>query len=115
MYLYNNGVKANNKDVNIDTFKNAEIYISTSGMLYSNSVFNTKYLPYAMDLNCIVLKTGYIPSNNETLISIQENSKINFFDISLSAHAPYEELLKFIKHINPKVLVTNHGKGIELD
>lgn len=112
--LYNDGVKAINHDVNIDMFEEPKVYITTSGMLYSNSTFNTKYLPYIMCLNCIVLKTGYIPANNKTLESIKENNKINFFDISLSAHAPYEDLLKFINYINPQVLVTNHGKGIEI-
>ena len=39
---------------------------------------------------------------------------INLIDISLSAHATYEDLLKMVKVTKPKNLVQVHGSGIKL-
>ena len=39
-------------------------------------------------------------------------SSLNFFEIGISAHATYNQLIYTVNQIKPKVLVQVHGEGI---
>ena len=84
-------------------------------MMNRYSTFYKKYFDKVMNAKCVVLKTGYIEYGNYALDEILRNNNVNFYNISLSAHASHADLIKFINYINPTILITNHGSGIDLN
>jgi len=96
------------------------IYVSTSGMLTGGPVIT--YLKEIWDdpKNSILL-TGYqVESTNGRLLldtgklfldGIQVNVKAEYHKFDFSAHAGMTQMLDYVKHINPKTIILNHGDG----
>lgn len=103
-------------DIGIESKDNAsKINILSSGMMQENSV-SYKYLDQSLDDNLAVIKIGFISSNSLPLAVLngRRNKNISLFDIPLSAHASYQELLTTLVEINPKYVKYVHGKGLLL-
>ena len=85
-------------------------------MLNEGSVSEKYYNIALKDKNIVtVLKCGYIDKDiYDTKINPYDGIKINIIDISLSAHATYEDLLKMVNITKPKNLIQVHGSGIKL-
>lgn len=113
--LYNLDIIDNKNNVDEINFSVPKIVIASSGMMNKYSTFYKKYFDKVMNTKCVVLKTGYIEYGNYALDMILNSYNVNFYNVSLSAHSSYKDLLKFIKKIHPKILITNHGNGIELE
>ena len=62
-----------------------------------------------------VIKAGYMPKKNLILKEMEFMNKktINLYDISLSAHSSYDELIFTMLKMKPKNLILVHGQGIE--
>ena len=82
-------------------------------MMQKNSLsFN--YMKNLMQEVSAIIKVGFINNNNPAIKLIQSmsNSFVHFYDISLSDHATYNELLITLMNLKPKNAIFVHGKGI---
>ena len=99
--------------------KNADIIITTSGMLDGGPVLSHIRGLLEDDKSAIFI-TGYQVegTNGRSLLengtlnidgsSVRPKMKVEFFD--LSAHAGHDDLIKFIDAVNPKRVVLCHGE-----
>jgi len=94
--------------------------VASSGMIVEDSM-SYRYISIALKddnvLDARIIKTGYISDNSTGLILLKQwdIEKNKVIDISLSAHASYFELLRFIKEVNPKNIVQIHGNGLSFN
>lgn len=100
-----------------DNFDCNDIIIASSGMLSKNSTsYNYVRAFLKSDRKISIIKTGYIGSesygNNLLAQWVGENNRL--FDISLSAHADFEEICRLISELEPKHIVCVHGNGIKI-
>ena len=99
-----------------ENLKCFDIIIASSGMLNkgSKSEQYLKKIRKNLETTYTILKVGYIPGYNEELKSLNfyDGININFFEIGISAHATYNQLIYTVNQIKPKVLVQVHGEGI---
>lgn len=105
-------VVAEASDIQKNVRKNSVI-IASSGMMQKNSLsFN--YMKNLMQEVSAIIKVGFINNNNPAIKLIQSmsNSFVHFYDISLSDHATYNELLITLMNLKPKNAIFVHGKGI---
>lgn len=107
---------ANDLDVS-DKIKLFDIIICSSGMLQNGTKSKT-YLDIIKNSNqpYTVIKSGFINKNSLVYeeLNFFDGILFNFFDIGISAHATYNQLLYLINSINPKKIIMVHGKGIRL-
>ena len=107
----------NNKSSNIyNKYRSNDIIIASGGILNKGSASEKYYNIALKDENMVtVLKCGYMDKDiYDIKIKPYDGININLIDISLSAHATYEDLLKMVKVTKPKNLVQVHGSGIKL-
>ena len=107
---------ANDLDIS-DKIKLFDIIICSSGMLqngtksktYLDIIKNNKQ-PYT------IIKSGFINQNSLSYeeLNFFDGILFNFFDVGISAHATYNQLLYLINSINPKKIIMVHGKGIKI-
>ena len=123
-YLKNSFLKINkNIEINScygirDNLNIYDIIICSSGMLNKGSK-SEQYLNYIQNdnihSNYTVIKVGYIPEYNQEYkdLKFYDSININLFDIGLSAHGTYNQLIKTIDFLNPSVVIQVHGNGIK--
>ena len=102
-----------NKEENFDC---NDIIIASSGMLSQNSTsynYVKTFLEY--DRKVAIIKTGYISSESygNELLNRWKRPNDRLFDISLSAHADFEEIYTLISELEPKHIVCVHGDGLK--
>lgn len=101
----------------IDNFEFNDIIIASSGMISQNSA-SAKYIEELFDSKqpVAIIRTGYLDSSEESYgYSILQKWKKSgglLFDVSLSAHASYDELFELIEFLTPDNVVAIHGSGI---
>lgn len=106
-----------NKDNDISSKYNSNDIIIASGGVLNEGSASEKYYNIALkDVKMVtVLKCGYMDNEiYDTKIKPHDGMDINLIDISLSAHATYEDLLKLVNTIKPKNLIQVHGNGMKL-
>ncbi len=106
-----------NKDNDISSKYNSNDIIIASGGVLNEGSASEKYYNIALkDVKMVtVLKCGYMDNEiYDTKIKPYDGMDINLIDISLSAHATYEDLLKLVNTIKPKNLIQVHGNGMKL-
>lgn len=111
--FYDLDIIPNDYEIDDLFFKNPKIVVASSGMLAKDSTFIKKYFKFIKDINGVFVKIGYMDPDNllyENLISEFEN---NVFDFNLSAHVDYNGLLHTVSYLDPKIVISHHGKGIE--
>lgn len=93
------------------------VIIASSGMLAKNSTSSNyveEFLASGEKIALII--TGYMDNEEESYgaeLLRQWRAKENIMlDISLSAHASYEEILELIQELQPRNIVSIHGAGI---
>jgi Cft2 family RNA processing exonuclease len=96
---------------NKELISNYDVIIASSGMLEVGSTSHQMARNMMRDDRFIVVQTGYIPQTNRLLKELKRNN--GFVEISLSAHAQYEDLIETINQLKPKVVVQIHGEGIK--
>ena len=105
---------------NIETYKIVDfndIIIASSGMISENST-SAKYIEELFDSKqrVAIIRTGYLDSSEESYgYSILQGWKKQgglLFDVSLSAHASYDELFSLINTLAPSNVIAIHGSGI---
>jgi putative mRNA 3-end processing factor len=107
----------NHKSSNIyNKYRSNDIIIASGGILNEGSASEKYYNIALKDKSMVtVLKCGYMDKDIcDIKIKPYDGININLIDISLSAHATYEDLLKMVKVTKPKNLVQVHGSGIKL-
>ena len=91
----------------------ADIVIASSGMLqpYTTAL---KYYEVFKNMLFGFIKTGYIEEQQyvHEMIKLFVNTNIHYFDIPLSAHSNYFELLHTFKVLDPEKLILVHGEGM---
>lgn len=67
------------------------------------------------DRKIAIIKTGYISSESygNELLNRWKGQNDRLFDISLSAHADFEEIYTLISELEPKHIVCVHGDGLK--
>lgn len=109
-YSTNNNSKMDNFDFN-------DVIIASSATISQNSAA-AKYIESLFDSNqsVAIIRTGYMDSNETSYgYGILQGWKSQgglLFDISLSAHASYDEIFSLISSLSPKNIVAIHGSGI---
>lgn len=93
--------------------RDADIVIASSGMLqpYTTAL---KYYDIFKNMLFGFIKTGYIEEQQyvHEMIKLFVNTNVHYFDIPLSAHSNYFELLHTFKALNPERLILVHGEGM---
>lgn len=100
-----------------DIEKNIEevdVIIASSGMLQPSSTA-VRYLNLLKDIRFGFVKTGYIEEQQyiHEMIKVLINSNIHYFDIPLSAHSNYFELIYTFNVLSPQKIILVHGWGIK--
>ena len=101
----------------VDNFDFNDIIIASSGMISENST-SAKYIEELFDSKqrVAIIRTGYLDSSEESYgYSILQGWKKQgglLFDVSLSAHASYDELFSLINTLAPSNVIAIHGSGI---
>jgi len=101
-----------------DNFDCNDIIIASSGMLTHNSTSYNYVKEFLSSTRQIaIIKTGYISSESYGNALLQEWKGQNdrLFDISLSAHADYNEICTLVSELCPKYIVCIHGDGLSSD
>ena len=91
------------------------IIIASSGMLAKNSTSYNYVKSFLHSGEKIaIIKTGFINSESfgKSLLDEWKSEDNILLDISLSAHASYDEIIALINELNPRNIVSIHGKGI---
>lgn len=99
-----------------DNFDVNDIIIASSGMLSQNSTsYNYVKSFLESDRKIAIIKTGYISSESygNELLNAWRGKNNRLFDISLSAHADFNEIYSLIAALNPRNIVCIHGDGIK--
>lgn len=99
-----------------DNFDVNDVIIASSGMLSQNSTsYNYVKGFLESDRRIAIIKTGYISSESygNELLKSWKGKNNRLFDISLSAHADFNEILDLIVALNPKNIVCIHGDGLK--
>ncbi|CDM69511.1 Hypothetical protein CM240_2374 [Clostridium bornimense] len=93
----------------------SSIIIASSGMLRRGSRSYEYFNVLKYKEKTTVIKAGYMPKKNLILkeMEFMNNKTINLYDISLSAHSSYDELIFTMLKLKPKNLILVHGEGIE--
>ena len=102
-----------NKEENFDC---NDIIIASSGMLSQDSTsYNYVKSFLDSDRKIAIIKTGYISSESygNELLNRWKGQDDRLFDISLSAHADFEEIYTLISELEPKHIVCVHGDGLK--
>ena len=76
---------------------------------------SSKYITELMNReNVCVMKTGYIYDSEYLLQSVQrrKEGQLHYVELSLSAHAGYEDLIHTIESLSPDHVIYVHGAGI---
>lgn len=114
--LLSSGINLTN-DKNIgDIVNTSNVILASSGMLLANTNSYKCYNELIdSNLKVALVKTGYLDemSNGAFLLDKWENEGKPLFEVSLSAHASYYELLTTINYLNPKDVLFVHGNGIK--
>lgn len=94
--------------------KEADVIIASSGMLQPSSTA-VRYLNLLKDIRFGFVKTGYIEEQQyiHEMVKVLINSNIHYFDISLSAHSNYFELIYTFNVLSPQKIILVHGWGIK--
>ena len=111
-----------NKNINVchseleygERIENCEIILASSGMMKPGST-SSKYITELMNReNVCVMKTGYIYDSEYLLQSVQrrKEGQLHYVELSLSAHAGYEDLIHTIESLSPDHVIYVHGAGI---
>lgn len=116
--IFNNNTRYNEiiEDNKEDNFDCNDIIIASSGMLSKDS---TSYNYVKNFLNSErkigIIKTGYISSESygNDLLNQWKGKNCRLFDISLSAHADYNEIITLIEALEPNHIVCIHGDGLK--
>lgn len=101
----------------VDNFDFNDIIIASSGMISENST-SAKYIEelFESKQRVAIIRTGYLDSSEESYgYSILQGWKKQgglLFDVSLSAHASYDELFSLINTLLPSNVIAIHGSGI---
>ena len=101
-----------NKEENFDC---NDIIIASSGMLTQNSTsYNYVKEFLASPRKIAIIKTVYISSESygHALLNEWKGQNDRLFDISLSAHADFNEICELIVSLNPRHIVCVHGDGL---
>lgn len=99
-----------------DNFDVNDIIIASSGMLSQNSTsYNYVKSFLKSDRKIAIIKTGYISSESygNELLNAWRGKNNRLFDISLSAHADFNEIYSLIEALNPHNIVCIHGDGLK--
>lgn len=106
-----------NTDDKISNFNCNNIIIASSGMLTQNST-SSNYVEQFLSSNSkvVIVKTGYMDNSEESygksLLEQWKRQGRILLDVSLSAHAGYDEIIELIDKLQPKNIVSIHGQGI---
>ena len=101
----------------LDNFDFNDIVIASSGIIPKKSL-SAQYIEelFGSNRNVAIIRTGYKDNNEEAygynVFREWENRGGLLFDIPLSVHASYDELLSLICALHPKNIVAVHGPGI---
>lgn len=108
--------KCNQENDIYNKYQSYDIIIASGGALNEGSASEKYYNLALKDKNMVtLLKCGYMDKNiYETKIKPYDSMHINLIDISLSAHASYEDLVSLVTTVKPKNLIQVHGNGIRL-
>lgn len=99
-----------------DNFDVNDVIIASSGMLSQNSTsYNYVKSFLESDRKIAIIKTGYISSESygNELLNAWRGKNNRLFDISLSAHADFNEIYRLIEILNPRNIVCIHGDGLK--
>lgn len=116
--IFNSNTRYSTEDEDkLKNFACNNVIIASSGMLAKNSTSSNyveEFLTSGEKIALII--TGYMDNEEESYgaeLLRQWRAKENIIlDISLSAHASYEEILELIYELNPRNIVAIHGSGI---
>ena len=96
-------------------FDSNNIIIASSGMLAKNSTSYNYVKGFLHSGEKIaIIKTGFINSESfgKSLLDEWKSEDNILLEISHSAHASYDEIIALINELNPRNIVSIHGKGI---
>lgn len=115
--IYNKNTRYNVEDTENRkrNFDSNNIIIASSGMLAKNSTSYNYVKSFLHSGEKIaIIKTGFINSESfgKSLLDEWKSDDNILLDISLSAHASYDEIIELINELNPRNIVSIHGKGI---
>ncbi|MBQ9141807.1 MAG: MBL fold metallo-hydrolase [Lachnospiraceae bacterium] len=116
--IFNRNTRYNDSisDYKEDNFDFNDIIIASSGMLAQNST-SYNYIKNLLESErkVAIIKTGYIGSESfgNVLLNRWKNQENKLFDISLSAHADFDEIHALIEALEPVHLVCIHGDGLK--
>lgn len=104
-----------NDDMTYDEkVKNNEIILASSGMMKPGST-SADYINQVITYQGIcVMKVGFIHESEHLLQSVikRSNANLSYVNLSLSAHAGYDELVQTIEKLSPNHVIYVHGAGI---
>ncbi|WP_027309509.1 MBL fold metallo-hydrolase [Caloramator sp. ALD01] len=105
--IINRLTSVSNNDMEFKLF-NYDVFIVSSGMLQRDST-SYRYYYELKDKDLAIVKVGFISQNNSIMneINIFENSQF-FFDIPLSGHASYNQLVETIITLSPENVIFVH-------
>lgn len=116
--IFNRNTRYNDnfEDDKEDNFDCNDIIIASSGMLSQNST-SYNYVKSFLSSNrkIAIIKTGYISSESygNELLNEWKGQNDRLFDISLSAHADFDEIYTLISNLEPRNIVCIHGDGLK--
>lgn len=111
-FFYNVSL-GNSNDVE-NNIKKADVVVASSGMLQPNSIA-VKYVQLLNGSAFGFIKSGYIEEQQyiHEMIKVIKNFEVHYFDIPLSAHSNYFEILHTLKILNPEKIILVHGQGLK--
>lgn len=111
--FFHNVILGSSKDIE-NNVQGADVIVASSGMLQSHSTA-VKYLQILKDTKFGFIKTGYIEDQHyiHEMVKVMMNSDVYYFDIPLSAHSNYFELLQTFRVLEPEKIILVHGQGIK--
>ena len=116
--IYNKNTRYNTEE-NEDRVRNFDannIIIAGSGMALTKDGTSNNYVKAFLNsgIPIAIIKTGFInaESYGNELLKDWCNANNIRLDVPLSAHASYDEIIQLIEELNPKNVVSVHGKGI---
>ena len=97
-----------------EKIENNEIILASSGMLRPGST-SAKYISnLIMRKKVCVMKIGFIHESEHLLQSVinRKHKNLHYVDLSLSAHAGYDDLIRVLDRLLPDHVIYVHGAGI---
>lgn len=116
MQLLSAGISLTNDKTIQEIVNSSNVIIASSGMLVTDTNSYRCYNELLnSDLKVALLKTGYMDetSNGAFMLDKWEKNNKPLFEVSLSAHATYYELLTTINYLNPRNVLYVHGSGLK--